>query len=114
LGVKAPKLIVALGAVMSYAERFGACIWGCQGGDHAVEHLVGSCVATTNAGLRLAESGYYDEAISLSRQAGERANLLGLLSRDPAVLAAWRSLERMSGARGIRPSGCGWRSKLRA
>ena len=91
MGVKAPRLVTELGTAMSVGERAATCCWGCAGGDHVIEHLLGACIGTTHAGLRLAYLGYYDEAISLARHVAERANLLYLFCIDGHSLNEWRA-----------------------
>ena len=72
IGRKVARLVDELGAVLSIADRTASCWWGCAGGDHAIEYLLGSCVGTTNAALRLAYLGYYDESITSARHVAER------------------------------------------
>ncbi len=93
LGKKAPALVEELGTLLSWLDRAGSCWWGCANGDHLIEHAVGGSCGTVRAGLRLAYLGFYDEALSLSRFVGERANLLALFRADPATLDRWRQTD---------------------
>jgi hypothetical protein len=52
--------------------------------------LTAKVVASSLAALRLALSGYYDEALALTRGVGEIANLLFLFAAKPAELERWR------------------------
>ncbi|MET8090795.1 hypothetical protein [Micromonospora sp. NPDC005220] len=91
LGKRAPALVVELGTLLSWLDRAGSCWWGCANGDHLVEHAVAGSCGTVRAGLRLAYLGFYDEALSLSRFVGERANLLALFKAEPASIDHWRN-----------------------
>jgi hypothetical protein len=93
LGEKAPALVVELGMLLSWLDRAGSCWWGCAKGDHLIEHIIGGSSGTCRAGLRLAFLGFYDEALSLSRFLGERANLLALFADDPALMDRWRQAD---------------------
>ncbi|WP_369387896.1 hypothetical protein AB5J72_10000 [Streptomyces sp. CG1] len=90
LGEKAPKLHKALGTLLSILDRSSSCYWGCQGGDHAIEHLTGGVCNAARAAIRLMHMGFYDEALTLSRSIAERVNLVSLFLYDPATLAEWR------------------------
>jgi hypothetical protein len=76
MGVKAPACIAKLGTLLSLLYRVGCCAWGCRGGDHTVEYIIGRSVTSALAALRLIRFGYYDEALGLARNIGEIANLL--------------------------------------
>ncbi|TCC33888.1 hypothetical protein E0H75_42280 [Kribbella capetownensis] len=93
MGQKAPALVSELGTLLSWLDRAGSCWWGCAKGDHLVEHAVGGSCGTTRAGLRLAYLGFYDEALSLSRFVGERANLLALFRTQPVSMERWRQAD---------------------
>jgi hypothetical protein len=79
-----------LGAVISYLDQASSCRWGCQGGDHASEQLIGRCANYSMGALRLARSGFYDEAITLIRSVGENTNLAVLFSLHEEELKEWR------------------------
>lgn len=91
LGKTAPQICDNLGTVLSFLYRMGACWWGCRGGDHLVEYIVGRSSSTALAALSLMRFGYYDEALSLVRNVGEAANLLALFNRENSSLEKWRS-----------------------
>lgn len=69
--------------------RLSCCFWGCHGKEHVFEYLSGRCVSSLTAGRRLAETGYYDESLSLVRSIGEVANLLNLFWRDNGEIRKW-------------------------
>src|SRR5947208_9300520 len=62
MGKAAPQIFDNLGTVLSVLYRMGACFWGCRGGDHLVEYLVGRSCSSALAALSLMRIGYYDEA----------------------------------------------------
>jgi len=78
-----------LGTLLSLVDRLGSCWWGCSGGDHTVEYAVAASGGNTFAALRLLRAGYYDEALGLARQIGERANLLQLFMFNSQSLREW-------------------------
>jgi hypothetical protein len=88
-GVKAPQTLEALGTALSYLDRIASCWWGCQGGDHRHERLMGRAVSNARATLLLLKSGYHDEGLGLVRQMGETANLLFLFSESEESFAEW-------------------------
>src|SRR2546421_338209 len=77
-GQKAPRCSKELGTVLSLLDRLSTCSWGCRGGDHVPEYLLGRAVTNLRAAVQLLRLGYYDESLSLTRNAGEVANLLAL------------------------------------
>ena len=90
-GKKAPQTIEALGTVLSYMDRIASCWWGCNGGDHQRERLVGRAASNARATLLLLRAGYYDEALGVVRQIGELANLLWLFMNSGESVLEWRS-----------------------
>ena len=91
-GEKAPKTMEALGTALSYLDRIASCWWGCDGGDHQREHIVGRAVSNARAALLMLRSGYYDEALGMVRQIGETANLLLLFRREDGAFREWADL----------------------
>lgn len=91
MGKAAPQTLEHLGTVLSWLYRMGSCFWGCAGGDHIVEYIVGRSCSTALAAMSLMRYGYYDEALALARNVGEAANLLTLFSRDDSSFERWRS-----------------------
>jgi hypothetical protein len=99
LGEKAPKCLNSIGTVLSLLDRVASCWWGCNGGGHQLEYLVGRSTASAMAVLQVAASGYYDEALNQIRSLGEIANLFALFAADRTSLAAWvasKKSERLS------------------
>src|SRR5688572_20377225 len=70
-GSRAPATLESLGTVLSLAYRSAACFWGCSGGEHTIEYLVGRVVCSARSALRLLYFGYYDESLTLTRSIGE-------------------------------------------
>jgi hypothetical protein len=81
-----------LGTLLSLMDRVGSCWWGCSG-DHTVVHIIAASSGNAFASFRLLQAGYYDESIGLSRQIGERANLLQLFLMDGNSLAEWKQYD---------------------
>lgn len=80
LGAKAaPDCYEALGMTLALMDRAASCYWGCAGGDHRLEFLVGRATNSAYAALSLATRGYYDQALSGARALGEIANLLAVV-----------------------------------
>lgn len=83
---------------------FSCCHWGCHGKEHVFEHLAGRCVSSLASGWRLAESGYYDEALSLVRSVGEISNLLNLFWCDNREVRNWLDLPERERRERYRPA----------
>ena len=91
-GVKAPRCLAALGTVLSLLDRLASCWWGCLGGDHLLEYLIGRAVSNARAALKLLRSGFYDEALALTRSIGENANILSLFAHSTEAYERWGSV----------------------
>ena len=89
-----PATIEALGTVLSMLYRLACCGWGCAGGDHTIEWLIGRVVNHASGAYRLMRAAYYDESLVLTRGIGETANLLCLFKQDATELAAWKAATR--------------------
>lgn len=90
-GERAPQTWKSLGDGLAVLDALSSCFWGCRGGDHAVEHLLGRVFGSLRAAVRLARGGFYDEALNVLRTAGEVTNLLMLFTLDRTVLESWRN-----------------------
>jgi hypothetical protein len=64
--------------------------WG-RGPDAEIIQFLRRICNNTHAALRLATSGYYEEALSQVRSVAEGINLLQLFILDPPKLAQWRA-----------------------
>jgi len=93
MGEKAPACFAKLGTLPSRLYRVGCCAWGCRGGDHTVEYIVGRAVTSSLSAVRLMRFGYYDAAIGLVRNITEIANLLYLFDSDATALREWQNLD---------------------
>lgn len=82
-----------LGTLLSLLDRASSCWWGCRGGDHTAEHLVGRCCSYGMGAFGLARSGFYDESIALARTIGEITNLAVLFATDATVLPEWQTAD---------------------
>ncbi|MGZ8139777.1 hypothetical protein [Bordetella bronchiseptica] len=89
LGRKAPECLSSMGTILSLLDRVASCWWGCNGGSHQLEYLVGRSASSAMAVLQVAQAGYYDEALNQVRSLGEIANLFALFAADPTSLRAW-------------------------
>jgi hypothetical protein len=80
------------GTVISLLDQASSCYWGCGGGDHAAEYLVGRCCGYAMGAYALTRSAFYDESLSLARTIGEMANICYLFAAIPTKLDEWRTL----------------------
>lgn len=93
LGAKGQDCYKALGMTLALLDCAASCWWGCAGGDHRLEFLIGRATNSAYAGLSLATKGYYDQALSSARTLGEIANLLALFAADRAKIDEWKSVD---------------------
>lgn len=93
MGEKASQCLLRLGTVLSLLDRLSTCWWGCRGGDHLIEYLVGRSVNCARASLRLSRFGFYDEALSVTRSIGEIANLMCLFTNEVGAFDRWRTAD---------------------
>jgi hypothetical protein len=93
-GKSVPESLDKLGDMLSLLYRVACCYWGCNGGDHQIEWLLGRVVNQAQSAHRLMRCGFYDEALMLIRGIGETANLFWLFEKDPAQLASWKAADR--------------------
>jgi hypothetical protein len=82
-----------LGRALYLTDCGASCYWGCAGGDHCLEFLVGRATNSAYAALALATKDYYDQALSSARTLGEMANLLALFAVDSPKLEEWKSAD---------------------
>jgi hypothetical protein len=90
MGNKAPLCLEHLGTVNSLLDRAGSCFWRCSGVDHIMEYMAGRVSNSSRASIRLLYSGFYDEALTISRGIYEVANLLFLFMMDLEALSKWK------------------------
>jgi hypothetical protein len=90
LGEKAPLCYEVLGMTLALLDCAATCYWGCAGGDHRLEFLVGRAANSAYAAVNLAMRGYYDQGLSLARTLGEIANLFSLFGLNPSTLDEWK------------------------
>ncbi len=83
------RIIEALGNLMSLADKFASCFWGCHGKEHCFEDLVARAVSGARAAFRLIEFGQYDEALALLRTLAEIGNLMWLFYNDQGHIRLW-------------------------
>jgi hypothetical protein len=93
-GIKLPATVENLGSVLSFMYRAACCAWGCQGGDHQLEWLIGRVVNQANAAYQLIQYASYDESLVLTRGIGEIANLLWLFQEFPTELKNWQGTDK--------------------
>ena len=102
-GRNLPGLEQQLGSVLSLLERAACCWWGCAGGDHVAESLVGRVYGLACGSHRLMQAGRYDESLLLIRALGEVTNLLTLFATDKSVLEDWRVADDKAQRRDFSP-----------
>lgn len=83
------ETLTKLGTALSFLDRLASCFWGCHGREHIIERLVGRCVSSAIAALRLINFGHYDEALSLTRNIAEIGNLMFLFFEKPETIRQW-------------------------
>lgn len=89
LGWRLSAIVAGINDAIELLALAASCAWGCQGGDHATEHLLRRFTNHCLAGIRCATSGLVDEAFGPVRAAAELANLIHLFAVDPASSTAW-------------------------
>ena len=99
-----------LGGLLWWLDGIASCRWGCKGGDHEEEHLLGRVSASAAAALLLVRRGYIDPASGAFRQLAETANLLDLFTRSSKDYQEWRRADE--GVRKNRYSAFNVRLKL--
>ncbi|HXA69638.1 MAG TPA: hypothetical protein VNW24_04255 [Stellaceae bacterium] len=94
LEANAPQTLAELGTLLSLLDRMASCAWGCAGGSHEIERLVGRCTNLARAAIRLLRSAFYDEALNLVRSLGEITNLLTYFVVAPGAFDRWILADR--------------------
>lgn len=107
-----PLTLDGLGNVLSLLYRAACCHWGCRGGDHQAEWLVGRAVNQAMASYHLLRSAFYDESLMLTRGIGEIANLVWLF-REPGEFEQWRTASRRERMQHFSPKAVRDRLRLR-
>ena len=106
LGEKLPKCIDGLNELLPLLEGIACCYWFCPGKEkpHVIERIIGKGVSHTLAGMELAFSGHYDEAMGLARSVGESTNLVWLFSLNPKTYLDWQILDSQKRWNKYRPA----------
>ena len=81
----------ALGELLWWLDGIASCRWGCRGGDHEEEYLLGRISANASAALLLVRRGYIDPASGVFRQLAESTNLLHLFTHSSKDYQEWLS-----------------------
>ena len=103
LGKRAPDCYEALGMSLALLDCAAGCWWGCKGGDHRLEYLIGRAANSAYAAILLLQRGYYDQALSSARGLGEIANLLFLFVIDNSLIDAWKTANVVTRRRDFSP-----------
>lgn len=93
-----------IGTSLSALYQAGTCHRKCHGGPHIFEAL---CGRTYNLGVGaylLAQRGFYDEALNLTRSIGEVANLIALSVVDKEALKQWLNSDKKTRLKMFSPS----------
>lgn len=90
-GKQHPKTIEKLGDALSLIYRSACCYWGCVGGDHLIERLLGKVANQAISSFKLYRMCYYDESLMVTRGIGEIANLLHLFIQFPEKIEDWKT-----------------------
>jgi len=78
-----------VGDLLSVTYKLSVCDFGCRGGDHRIEYIIGKAYNTAVASLKLLRLGFYDESLSLIRSISEITNLLCLFRIEPNSYKDW-------------------------
>lgn len=89
----AEGVLDTLGELLWWLDGIASCRWGCRGGDHEEEHLLGRISALASAALLLVRRGYIDPASGVFRQLAETMNLLDLFTHSSKEYREWLSLD---------------------
>ena len=81
-----------LGELLGWLDGIASCRWGCTGGDHQIEQLIGRFSATASASLLLLRRGYFDQALGLFRELEETVQLLELFTHSSNDCQTWLRL----------------------
>jgi hypothetical protein len=103
-GEKHQKTIECLGATISLLYRSACCFWGCKGGDHVKERLIGKAVNQAICAFKLYRYCYYDESLMITRGIGEIANLLHLFNLFPEKIEDWKTQSDRGRSINFKPS----------
>ena len=86
---RAEGVLDTLGELLWWLDGIASCRWGCRGGDHEEEHLLGRISANAAAALLLVRMGYIDPAAGVFRQLAETRNLLDLFTHSSKEYQEW-------------------------
>jgi hypothetical protein len=86
----AEGVLDTLGELLWWLDGIASCRWGCRGGDHEEEHLLGRVSENGSAALLLLRRGYTDPALGVFRQLAETTNLLDLFTHSSKDYQEWR------------------------
>ena len=86
----AEGVLNTLGELLFWLDGIASCRWGCKGGDHEAEHLLGRASASASASLLLLRRGYIDQASGIFRELAETMNLLDLFTHSDEDYEEWR------------------------
>ena len=103
-------ILDTLGELLWWLDGIASCRWGCRGGNHETEHLLGRTSASASAALLLIRRGYIDQASGVFRELAETTNLLDLFTHSSKDYQEWLSSDE--GVRKDRYSAFNVRLKL--
>ena len=89
----ADGVLDALGELLRWLDGIASCRWGCRGGDHETEYLLGRTSANASAALLLLKKGYIDQASGIFRELAETINLLELFTHSGDDYKEWQRLD---------------------
>jgi hypothetical protein len=92
-----------IGDCLSALYQAATCHRKCHGGAHILESLCGRAYNLAAAALELTLSGYYDEALNLTRSIGEISNLISLSVVDKVSFNAWLAADTQTRIRTFSP-----------
>lgn len=104
VGERHPMTIKYLNPALFYLYNVACCSWGCSGGDHTIERMIGKAVNQAVCSFQLYRAAYYDESLMLTRGIGEIANLLYLFHFVPTSENDWKTLDERARYNKYKPS----------
>ncbi|HVX01158.1 MAG TPA: hypothetical protein VHA52_12110 [Candidatus Babeliaceae bacterium] len=103
-GEKHLKTVNQIGNVSSLLYRAACCHWGCNGGNHLIEHIIGKAINQAFCAYKLYKLCYYDESLMITRGIGEIANLLSFFNFLPIKISEWANQDEKTRYKNFSPS----------
>jgi hypothetical protein len=93
-----------IGTALCALYEAATCNRKCHGGGHVLESLCGRMYNLGASAYLLICTGFYDEAMNLTRSIGEAGNLVGLSVVDKVALREWLQSDKKTRMKKFSPS----------